>query len=337
MLQVFARQDNRLAFARGAETAHGEPMDDAVWLDLLNPTPEETRRAADLMGVPLPSKEQMAEIEESSRLKDLPNARIITVLALVWADTDKPRVTPVTFVVTPERLATLHHIDPQPFLAFRRRVSRRGHAAVTAEQVLVSLLEALIERTAVVLRRTAQNLDELSAASFLRGETSRERPQDDDDARRLRRIGQAGQLIAKAHVSLSSLRRALEFIRDPARAQQNGRPQSFAPSRGLRQWAKGAMQDAAGLDQYALFLNQKVSLLLDTALGEITGEQNEIVRIVTVISVAMLPPTMVASIFGMNFHHMPGLGSPWGYAFGLGLMALSIVAPLALFKRNGWL
>lgn len=331
MLQVFVQHNERLHFARGAEAAGAGPVD-AVWLDLLNPNPAETRRAEELMGVDLPTREQMAEIEESSRLKRLSNAQMMTVLALVWADTDRPRVAPVTFVLTPDRLATLHHIDPQPMLAFRRRVSHRGHTAVTAEQVLISLLEALIERIAAVLRRTALDLDELAAGSF-RGGGLRARGEADDDGRRLRRVGRAGQLVSKAHVSLSSLRRPLEFL--SGAAQPAG--QVYAPSRTLRQWARGALQDVAGLDEYTLFLNQKVSLLLDTTLGQITGEQNEIVKIVTVISMAMLPPTMVASIFGMNFQHMPGLESEWGYFMGLGLMALSILAPLLLFRRNGWL
>lgn len=333
MLQVFVRHEGRLRFAKGAEAPGTGPLDFAVWLDLLNPTPAETARAEELLGAALPTREQMAEIEESSRLKRLPNAQLMTVMALVWADTDRPRVAPVTFVMTRDRLATLHHIDPQPMLAFRRRVGHYGHAACSAEQVLTTLFEGMIERTAAVLRRTAQELDELAAGSF-RGETLRARAdvEADDDERRLRRIGRAGQVISKAHVSLSSLKRPLELLRG---APQPG--QAFIPSRNLRQWAKGALQDVSGLDEYALFLNQKVGLLLDTTLGEISGEQNEIIRIVTVISMAMLPPTMVASIFGMNFHHMPGMGSPWGYAAGLGLMALSIAAPLALFKRNGWL
>lgn len=332
MLQVFVRHEGRLHFAKGAEAPDLGPVDFAVWLDLLNPTAQETARAKALLGSSLPTREEMAEIEESSRLKRLPNAQLMTVLALVWADTDRPRVAPVTFIITKDRLATLHHIDPQPMLDFRRKVARRGHPATNAEQVLMALLEGLIERTAAVLRRTAQDLDELAAGSF-RGETLRVRAEDDeDDEERLRRIGRAGQLISKAHVSLSSLQRPLELLRGPAQPGQ-----AFTPSKNLRQWAKGASQDVAGLDEYAMFLNQKVSLLLDTTLGEISGEQNEIIRIVTVISMAMLPPTMVASIFGMNFHHMPGMGSPWGYAAGLGLMALSIAAPLALFKRNGWL
>lgn len=332
MLQVFVRHEGRLHFAKGAEAPGIGPLDFAVWLDLLNPAAAETARAEELLGSSLPTREEMAEIEESSRLKRLPNAQLITVLALVWADTDRPRVAPVTFVMTKDRLATLHHIDPQPMLDFRRKVARRGHPAASAEQVLIALLEGLIERTAAVLRRTAQDLDELAAGSF-RGETLRVRADDDeDDEERLRRIGRAGQLIAKAHVSLSSLQRPLELLRGPAQPGQ-----AFIPSRNLRQWARGASQDVSGLDEYALFLNQKVKLLLDTTLGEISGEQSEIIRIVTVISMAMLPPTMVASVFGMNFQHMPGMGSPWGYAAGLGLMALSIAAPLALFKRNGWL
>lgn len=330
MLQIFVRHHDRLHFAKGADQPDVGPIADAVWLDLLTPTPGETKRAEALMGMQLPTREQMAEIEESSRMRRLPKGELITVLALVWAETDTPRLAPITFLLTQDKLATLHHIDPLPLLAFRRRVSRRGHAAVTPEQVMMSLLEALIERVAGVLRRIAQELDTLAAGSF-RGGALRARGEADDDGRVLRRIGHAGQVISKAHVCLSSLKSPLEYLRGDVEGHQFA-----AGGRALRQWARGAHQDVTGLDEYALFLSQKVGLLLDTTLGRITAEQNEIVKIVTVISMIMLPPTLVASVFGMNFHGIPGTHEHWGYPLGLALMALSIVAPLALFKRRGW-
>lgn len=329
MLHVFVNDGGRLRWAKGAETALGPLPADTAWVDLVNPAPDEMHRAERLAGMTLPTREQMAEIEESSRIRPMPGALHLTVMALVWADTDEPRITPVTFVLAGDRLVTLHHIDPQPFLAFRRKVGRSGFPACRAEAVMRGLSEAMIDRTAGVLRRVALELDTLAARAF-HGRTLRSRGEMRDDPRTLARIGQAGHLIAKAHVSLTSQKRMLEFL-------AGGEVVGNAVSKDTRHWARAALQDVTGLDEYALFLTQKVGLLLDTTLGEITAEQNEIVKIVSILSVSMFPPTLVASIYGMNFHHMPELALRWGYPMALGLMVASAILPIVYFKRKGWL
>lgn len=327
MLHIFVDQGGRLAWAKGAEAVFGPLPEHATWVDLVNPAPDETHRVEHLVGVALPTREQMAEIEESSRLRIGPGALHMTVMALVWADTDQPRITPVTFVLTPGHLVTLHYIDPQPFLAFRRRVGRFGHATCGAQAVLGALVEAIVERTAAVLRRTALQLDALSARSF-HGRTLRARSESRDDNATLRRIGQAGHLIAKAHMCLASLKRMLEYLA--------GGDGAFI-ARDTKRWARGALLDVTGLDEYALFLTQKVGLLLDTTLGQINAEQTEIVKIVSVLSLAMFPPTLVASVYGMNFHLMPELGWTWGYPFALGAMVVSAALPMWYFKAKRWL
>lgn len=327
MLHVFLNDGGRLRWAKGAESALGPLPAETAWVDLVNPAPDERHRAERLAGVLLPTREQMAEIEESSRIRALPGALSLTVMALVWADTNDPCVTPVTFVLAGGRLVTIHHIDPQPFLAFRRRVGRSGYANCGAEAVLRGLVEAMTDRTAGVLRRVALEMDTLAARAF-HGRTLRSRTDERDDQRTLTRIGQAGRLIGKAHVSLTSVKRMLEFLAGG---------ESVSVARETRQWARAALLDVGGLDQYALFLTQKVSLLLDTTLGEITAEQNEIVKIVSVLSVLMFPPTLVASAFGMNFKHMPELAWSWGYPMAIGLMIASAILPMLFFRRKGWL
>lgn len=333
MLHVFVREEGRLAWAKGAETDAGPLPGNTVWIDLLNPTPQDVARAEALMGVPLPTREQMAEIEESSRLRAQPGALRMTVMALVWADTDTPRLTPISFVLGGGRLATIHHIDPQPMLAFRRRIARRGMAGAAADTVLMGLVEALIERTAGVLRRAATELDGMGTTAFGRpGRPVPKEPAGDgvrDDYRTLKRIGQSGHLVAKAHESLGSLARMLDFV---ARGGGDG----FI-GKEVRRWARGAFLDATGLDEYARFLSGKVQLLLDTTLGRINAEQNEIIKIVSVVSMALFPPTLVASVYGMNFAHMPELEWQWGYPMAIGLMIVSAAIPMLYFKRKGWL
>lgn len=327
MLHVFVKDGGRLVWSKGAEAMFGPLPDTAAWLDLVNPAPDERHRAERLVGFHLPTREQMAEIEESSRIRVLPGRVHLTVMGLVWADTESPRITPVSFVLTPAHLVTLHHIDPQPFLAFRRRVSRDGLASATPVAVMGGIVEAMIERTAVVLRRVALELDTMGSRS-LHGRTLRPRSEARDDTATLRRIGHNGHLVAKAHVSLSSLRRMLEFLAGGEGA---------GLGKDCRRWARGALLDVTGLDEYALFLTQKVGLLLDTTLGRINAEQNEIVKIVSVLSVALFPPTLVASVYGMNFLHMPERHWTFGYPYALLLMLLSALLPMLYFKHKRWL
>jgi len=327
MLHVFANEGGTLRWAKEADGGDGPLPAGAVWLDLLNPTPEELARAEALMGVKLPTREQMAEIEESSRLRITHNAVHMTVMALVWADTDQPRITPVSFVLAGGRLATIHHIDPQPFLAFRRRVTRSGYPGATGEAVLGALVEGMVERTAGVLRRVGLELDTMGSRAF-RGRALPGKGENRDDTRTLKRIGHTGHLIAKANVSLASLNRMLTFL---------ARGEGWTAAKPTRRWARAALQDVTGLNQYARFLSGKVSLLLDTTLGQINVEQNEIVKIVSILTVSLFPPTLVASIYGMNFTHMPEKAWAWGYPMAVLIMVISAVVPMLYFRARRWL
>jgi magnesium transporter len=299
----------------------------AVWFDLMNPTPDELARAEAAVGAPLPTREQMAEIEESSRLRVANGILSMTVMALVWADTDQPRITAVSFVLAGRRLVTIHHIDPQPFLAFRRRASRGGVPCASGEAVLTALVDGMVERTAAVLRRTGVELDAINRRSF-RGRKLRSRGETLDDAQTLKRIGHTGHLVGKAQVSLASLTRMMDLL---------ARNDRWNAGKATRRWARTSLQDVTGLNEYAGFLSGKVALLLDTALGQINVEQNEIVKIVSVLTVLLFPPTLVASICGMNFTDMPGSDSGYGYPSALLLMLLSALLPMIFVRLRRWL
>lgn len=300
---------------------------ETLWIDLLAPTPEELARAEALVGCKLPTREQMAEIEESSRLRIIGGAVYMTVSALVWADTDQPRLATISFVLAGGRVVTIHDIDPQAFLAFRRQVSHGPVACRGAESVLAALVDGMVERTSAVLRRVGLELDTMSSRAF-RGRKLRSRGETRDDTRTLRRIGQAGHLIGKAHVSLAGLTRMLDFL---------ARTDGWNAGKHTRRWARATLLDVTGLDEYARFLTGKVGLLLDTTLGRINVEQNEIVKIVSVLTVLLFPPTLVASLYGMNFTHMPEKEWALGYPLALCLMGLSAVLPMLFVKARRWL
>ncbi|MBP2292274.1 magnesium transporter CorA family protein [Azospirillum rugosum] len=336
MLHAFVKDGGTLRWSKEAEQdaeQNGGPLPAATtWIDLLNPTPEELARAEALMGVALPTREQMAEIEESSRLRITPGAVHMTVMALLWADTDRPSIVPVSFVLAGGRLATIHPVDPQPFLAFRRRVTRSGcpvakGAATGGEAVLAALVEAMVERTAGVLRRVGLELDTMSSRAF-RGRALPSRTEKSDDTRTLKRIGHTGHLVGKAHVSLASLHRMLTFL---------ARGEGWTAAKPTRRWARATLQDVVGLSEYARFLAGKVGLLLDTTLGQINVEQNEIVKIVSILTVGLFPPTLVATVYGMNFAGMPEKSWEWGYPLAILLMVLSALLPMLYFRSRRWL
>lgn len=327
MLHVFVNDGGLLRWAREATDEAAPLPEAAVWLDLINPTADELAQAEALIGASLPTREQMAEIEESSRLRVTAGTLTMTVTALVWADTDEPRIATVSFVLAGRRLVTIHDIDPQALLAFRRRATHGQVAASRGELVLAALVDGMVDRTSAVLRRTGVELDVLNRR-FFRGRKLRSRGETLDDSQTLKRIGHAGHLIGKARVSLASLTRMTDFL---------ARGDGWNSGKATRRWAKTTLQDLRGLDQYARFLAGKVALALDTALGQINVEQNEIVKIVSVLTVLLFPPTLVASIGGMNFSDMPGSDSPFGYPSTLLLMVLSALLPMIYVRLKRWM
>lgn len=326
MMHVFVNDGGSLHWAKGAG-AHGAPLPaEAVWVDLVTPTHEEKAQAEAVMGLPLPTREQIAEIEDSSRLRQTQGAVHMTVLVLALAETRAVRLTPVRFVVAGGRLATIHYMDAQPFLTFRRRTVRQGFATPSPDAILVALIEAVVERTAGVLRRTGSGLDALSASAFGRYDPAAAAT---DDPRTLKALGQAGHVLAKARESLVSLRRMLDFL-----MRGDG---EAALRKTARRWARGILLDVDGLDQYASFLSGKVGLLLDSTLGRITVGQNDIVKLVSVLTVVLFPPLLVTSYFGMNFEFMPEKEWVYGYPMALLLVAAVAALPIWYFKRKGWL
>lgn len=328
MMHVFVNDGGTLRWAKDA-AAPGAPLPaETVWLDLVVPSHDDVARGEDLLGLRLPTREQIAEIEESSRLRIHNGAAHMTVLVLALADTEAPRLTPVSFVVKGGRLATVHYMDAQPFLTFRRKAVRQGFAGVTPDAVLVALVESVVERTAGVLRRAGSELDALSRQAFRSLGPTPEQARDDNHT--LRHLGQAGHLIAKTHESLGSLTRMLEFL-------MRGGAGEATLRKDTRRWARGVLLDVEGLVQYTRFLRNKVNLLLDSTLGHINAEQNGIVKLVSVLTVALFPPLMVSSFYGMNFKAMSEKHWLLGYPMAVVAMVLTAVVPLWYFHRRGWL
>jgi magnesium transporter len=297
-----------------------------VWVDLLEPTLTEERAVERLLAIDVPSREEMREIETSSRLYEENGTLYMTATVVTKIDTDRPETAAVTFILSRNRLITNRYVDPLPFRRFVAYAERHPGAATTAPGILAGLLEAIIERTADVLERVGLGLDDLSANVFAAQSKVPTR------AHNLRgimeRIGRDGDLTSKARESLVTLARQLTFI------QQSS---AVAIPNELRSRYKSMSRDVLALADHASFLANKSSFMLEATLGLINIEQNNIIKIFSVAAVAFLPPTLVASIYGMNFHFMPELDWPFGYPLALLIMLVSAVLPYYFFRRRGWL
>jgi magnesium transporter len=297
-----------------------------VWVDLLEPTSSEERAVERLLAIDVPSREEMREIETSNRLYEENGTLYMTATVVTKIDTDRPESAAVTFILSHNRLITNRYVDPLPFRRFIAYAERHPAAATTAPGILAGLLESIIERTADVLERVGVGLDDLSASVFaLETKASTQ-------ARNLRgvmeRIGRDGDLTSKARESLVTLARQLTFIQQSTAVQ--------IPNE-LRARYRSMSRDVLALADHASFVANKSSFMLQATLGLINIEQNNIIKIFSVAAAVFLPPTLIASIYGMNFHVMPELDWPFGYPLALGIILVSAVMPYLYFRRRGWL
>lgn len=299
------------------------PPEGTFWIDLLNPTPDEESAVERVLGVEVPTRAEMSEIEASSRLYLEGRALVMTLPVINKSTSDEPESAAITFVLSGSRLVTLRYADPAPFNLFSQRLRRQPSLAQTGEQAFLGLLEQITDRLADILEAAMASLDVFTRET-LRNEDATAGLVDFKDV--LRRIGRVSDLAAKAKECLLNLSRLLLFLT----AQMDLSEASMSRVKSL-------MRDAKSIDEHASFVSSKVAFLLEATLGLINIEQNNIIKIFSVAAVAFLPPTLVASIYGMNFKHLPELDWDFGYPIALGIMLLSAVLPFMWFRRKKWL
>jgi magnesium transporter len=297
--------------------------DEFLWADLFEPTPDEERAVEALLTVDVPTRDEMKEIETSNRLYEEGNAVYMTATVGSKLDSSRPESSAITFILANGRMITNRYVDPTPVRRFMQYVERSPAACTSAATLLAGLLEAFVEHIADLLERVQTELDGVSSSIFPRnGETA---PSSVNLHSHIKQIGADGDLVSKARESLVSF---LTYVQQTS---------VVALSNDQRSRFKSALRDVQSLSDHATFLSTKIQFLLDAVLGLINLEQNNIIKIFSVAAVMFLPPTLVASIYGMNFHHMPELEKPWGYPMALLAMVASAVVPYLYFRRKGWL
>lgn len=324
MLRSFVRDKGRLL---EKEVAFEDPslLQRMAWIDLLSPTQRERDAVSQALDLILPTAEKTREIESSSRFYEKEESYYMTVSLLTRSSEERPQLATITFILHRATLITLRYEEAHAFTNFiaevRKEVNEgyaRTIAATTTEALLFSLLDAMIDRIADILERLSGEIELVAQEIFYK-----QKP--DNYSYSLHRLlGQLARhdgLIAYIMESLSSLERMVAFIE---------------LHQATRAPPKTIMRDLISLKEHTNSLSNKINFLLTGCLGVISIEQNRIIKIFSVAAVVFLPPTLVASIYGMNFHHMPELDAWWGYPVALTIMVASAVLPYYYFKRSGW-
>ena len=304
----------------------GALPDEAVWIDLVSPTTPEDQLVEELLGVAVPTREEMQEIEVSSRLYVENGARYMTATLMCQSDTASPKTTPVTFILSGHRLVTVRYDDPRPFAIVEHRLSRNCPSKINGEIVLVDLLDAVIDRSADILERIGSEVDQISRTIF-EPDDDRVEPSEYNDI--LKGLGRKGDLTSKVRESQVSIGRLVLFLANEA--------ETMRWPKDARAQVNSMQRDVVSLSDHSTYLSNKITFLLDALLGSVTIQQNNVIKLFSVAAVVFMPPTLVASIYGMNFRHMPELDWYFGYPLALALMVAAAVGPYFFFKWKKWL
>ncbi len=309
-------------------TAKGAALDTGmVWCDLYNPTREEEVGLERELGVPLPTREDMDEIETSSRLYLENGAAFMTAQVAFFGGQERLQAQPVTFVLVKNRLVTIRYIDPASFSILCGHAAKSPGMMATGQSTFLSLLEVIIDRTADLIEKTEDRIDAVSRSIF---RTKRETGLEDA----LIEIGEAQHAIAKIRDSLVSLARLTSFAHNLDAEVVGLRDGELID---FRDRLRTMSQDVASLSDHASYITGNMSFLLDAALGLISVEQNNVMKLISVVSVIFLPLTLIASVYGMNFEDMPFLHDRTAFYWCIALMAGTAAALIWWLRSRRWI
>jgi len=303
---------------------------DVVWIDALNATSDELAEVEKATGLIVPSLVSLSEIEHSSRMRREGEA-IILSLPLARPSAQGTRLLPVGFILTKRLLLTVRFEADAIFDDFVEGFAKGRPADTSAPSIMAGIFEAIVDAMADRLEEVGTRLDVMAGQVLGRDGNSTDlgstRAHDLPLRQLLREIGKTGQMLGKLRATLLIGGRIVHYVEAEGAAWFKD---------GIRARMRTVKADVASLDEYETHLSDKVQFLLDATLGLINMQQNDLFKVLTIVSVIGIPPTLVASIYGMNFHDMPELSWAYGYPYGLAMIALSAAIPLIWFKIKGW-
>jgi magnesium transporter len=305
----------------------GAHLPKAFWVDLLTPTADEVAQVAADYGIAVPSRDSLQEIETSSRLKAVGQVLYVSMPLAIQDERAGFAPVPLGFVLSPQLLVTVRYSDVPAFSQVGARVEQKQDLGST--RAFCALIEGMVDFNADKLEKLSSDLAKVSARVFGHDTSAQEHDKRVAQGLRecLKAIGIAGDHLSRSRESVLGLQRIIGFVLKTA-------TDWTSPEEKTR--LSTAQQDLVSLVDFQAHLSGKSQFLLDAILGFINTEQNEIFKVLTIVSVVGIPPTLISSMYGMNFHDMPELTWRWGYPYALTLIALSILLPMLWFKRRGW-
>lgn len=296
---------------------------DTVWIDLLHPTADEEVFIEKSLNIEVPSPDEMAEIEDSSRFFEGKNSYCMTVSVLIGSQGIDPVLTEISFILNQQQLVCAHYGELTSFKAFEAQYARQPQLFKSTDVLMMLLVDSVIDRVADILEKLQGNLNKLSKNIF-------DDDSDPDTAtlqKTVKQLGKYNSLLAKLSDSLLSIRRMLIFCKQSV--------SWLTPA--AKSQLHAIESDISSLNEYHTRMSSEITFLLDATLGLINIEQNSIIKVFSIAAVLFLPPTLVGTIYGMNFKDMPELGLHYGYPFSLILMVLSALICYIWFKIKKWL
>jgi magnesium transporter len=308
------------------DRAENAPLAGATWVDLVDPTDADRSAFEAAFGLPVPARDQLGEIEATSRLQVRNGALYMSVPLIVAADNAPWISVPTGFVLSKQVFLSVRYAK---FAAFDTVINELGRSETFEPAVaFVRILEELVDRLADLLEATSRDLDDTSHLIFRQ-----------DDAKRLShetamlrqlmiRTGRTSERMSRIHYTLVCLDRMAKFSVDRSH-------DCIAPELAAR--LQSVSSDAASLVQFSEGLVNRVQLLQDAATGIINIDQNDVMKVLTIASVVGIPPVLVVGIYGMNFKNMPEYDWSWGYQYAWGLILITALLPLLWFKWKDWI
>jgi magnesium transporter len=299
----------------------------AVWIDMVEPTSDEDQKVERFLSCKVPSRSDPDFTEPAESYYAENGVRYLHA-SVVSEGENTPDVAEVTFILTPKTLVTVRYDSADAFELFGQKLGKSPARTLHPDAVAVGLVNTIVERSARALNKVGVELDSIASRAFrARGVDQGARSRIYTET--LDALGREDEKISNLRESLVEIERLLHFLSSEGRSADAPKP--------VREATKSALRDLQSLEQDASFKAQKVQFLLDATLGFINLAQNDIIKLFSVLAVIFMPPTMIASIYGMNFKAMPELDWPWGYPAALILMVLVAVGPYVFFRWKKWL
>lgn len=323
MINLYVLSENRII-----QKTHDSNLpidDDPIWIDLYNVTATEEKLVETYLGVDVPTRKEMQARAVSKRTYTENNAIYMTAMIINKSDVNLPESNPVTFALFDNCLITVRYSQPKTFKIFSDHITNNDFEVIpTGQSLFVGIMDAIIDRFAGVLEKARTNIDHAANTVFRLKDGKK--VEDDVNYREIiSKIGETGRLISKTRESAVAIERTLTYARKSDIIDWN---ENQIERMGA------LLKNVDSLGDYADFLSSEANFLLDATLGVIGIEQNDVMKLLSIVSIIFLPPTLVASIYGMNFKTMPETHWESGYYFAIGLMLLSAILSYRYFKKQ---